>query len=749
MSTRNSSRFTPIIIAISVVAGILIGTFYAKHFAGNRLGIINGSSNKLNALLRIVDDQYVDTVNMTDLVEKAMPQILAELDPHSTYIPAQNLEEVNSELEGSFSGIGIQFTIQNDTIHVNAVIQGGPSEKVGLMAGDRIVNVDDSLFVGKKLNNELAMRTLKGPKGSQVKLGVKRVGEPKLLDFTITRGDIPQNTVDAAYMLNDDIGYVKVSKFGRTSHVELLNALAQLNHKKCKGLIIDLRGNTGGYMEAAIRMVNEFLPEGKLIVYTQGRKYPRSEEFANGTGSCQKMPLVVLIDEGSASASEIFTGAIQDNDRGTVVGRRSFGKGLVQQPIDFSDGSAIRLTIARYYTPSGRCIQRPYESGKDRNYELDLYNRYEHGEFFSRDSIKQNENERYLTSLGRTVYGGGGIMPDVFVPQDTTGVTSYLSSVINRGLTLQFTFQYTDNNRKKLSQYETEEELLNYLRHQGLVEQFIRFADTKGVKRRNILIQKSYKRLEANIYGNIIYNMLGLEAYLKYFNKSDATVQQGIELLEKGEAFPKAPVETEEEVTKEKKDGKKKELRKLMASLKIQHESSTLQKLQSAKILAALEAHPAFRAATTVLLYHSLKDEVDTHAFIRKWSNEKRILLPVVVGDDLELRLYTGPEDMATGTYGIEEPVGETFTDYASINFIAVPGVAFDRKGNRLGRGKGYYDRLLPRIPAAYKAGICFPFQVVEEVPAETFDICMDIIITSNEDELSHPHHPLPSCDRE
>ena len=749
MSTRNSSRFTPIIIAISVVAGILIGTFYAKHFAGNRLGIINGSSNKLNALLRIVDDQYVDTVNMTDLVEKAMPQILAELDPHSTYIPAQNLEEVNSELEGSFSGIGIQFTIQNDTIHVNAVIQGGPSEKVGLMAGDRIVNVDDSLFVGKKLNNELAMRTLKGPKGSQVKLGVKRVGEPKLLDFTITRGDIPQNTVDAAYMLNDDIGYVKVSKFGRTSHVELLNALAQLNHKKCKGLIIDLRGNTGGYMEAAIRMVNEFLPEGKLIVYTQGRKYPRAEEFANGTGSCQKMPLVVLIDEGSASASEIFTGAIQDNDRGTVVGRRSFGKGLVQQPIDFSDGSAIRLTIARYYTPSGRCIQRPYESGKDRNYELDLYNRYEHGEFFSRDSIKQNENERYLTSLGRTVYGGGGIMPDVFVPQDTTGVTSYLSSVINRGLTLQFTFQYTDNNRKKLSQYETEEDLLNYLRHQGLVEQFIRFADSKGVKRRNILIQKSYKRLEANIYGNIIYNMLGLEAYLKYFNKSDATVQQGIELLEKGEAFPKAPAETEEEVTKDNKDGKKKELRKLMASLKIRHASSTLQKLQSAKILAALEAHPAFRAATTVLLYHSLKDEVDTHAFIRKWSNEKRILLPVVIGDELELRLYTGPEDMATGTYGIEEPVGETFTDYADIDFIAVPGVAFDRKGNRLGRGKGYYDRLLPRIPAAYKAGICFPFQIVEEVPAEAFDICMDIIITSNEDELSHPHHPLPPCDRE
>lgn len=558
MSTKNSSRFTPIIIAISVVVGILIGTFYAKHFAGNRLGIINGSSNKLNALLRIVDDQYVDTVNMADLVEKALPQILAELDPHSTYIPAQNLEEVNSELEGSFSGIGIQFTIQDDTIHVNSVIQGGPSEKVGLMAGDRIVTVNDTAFVGKKVNNQTAMHTLKGPKGSQVKLGIRRTGENKLLSFTITRGDIPQNTVDAAYMLDDDIGYVKVSKFGRTSHVELLNALAQLNHKNCKGLIIDLRGNTGGYMEAAIRMVNEFLPEGKLIVYTQGRKYPRAEEYANGTGSCQKMPLIVLTDEGSASASEIFTGAIQDNDRGTVVGRRSFGKGLVQQPIDFSDGSAIRLTIARYYTPSGRCIQRPYESGNDKNYELDLYTRYEHGEFFSQDSIKQNENEKYYTSLGRPVYGGGGIMPDVFVPQDTTGISSYLSTVINRGLTIQFTFQYTDSNRQKLSEFDTEESLLNYLRHQGIIEQFVRFADSKGVKRRNILIQKSQKLLERNIYGNIIYNMLGLEAYIKYANKSDATVSKGIELLKKGEAFPKAPETKGEDDKNSKKDGKKK-----------------------------------------------------------------------------------------------------------------------------------------------------------------------------------------------
>ena len=426
MSTRNSSRFTPIIIAISVVAGILIGTFYAKHFAGNRLGIINGSSNKLNALLRIVDDQYVDTVNMTDLVEKAMPQILAELDPHSTYIPAQNLEEVNSELEGSFSGIGIQFTIQNDTIHVNAVIQGGPSEKVGLMAGDRIVNVDDSLFVGKKLNNELAMRTLKGPKGSQVKLGVKRVGEPKLLDFTITRGDIPQNTVDAAYMLNDDIGYVKVSKFGRTSHVELLNALAQLNHKKCKGLIIDLRGNTGGYMEAAIRMVNEFLPEGKLIVYTQGRKYPRAEEFANGTGSCQKMPLVVLIDEGSASASEIFTGAIQDNDRGTVVGRRSFGKGLVQVPRSLPYGGTMKVTTSKYYIPSGRCVQA-----------IDYKHRNEDG---SVGTIPDSLTKVFHTAAGREVRDGGGVMPDIVIKQEK--LPNILFYLVRDNLIFDYATQY-------------------------------------------------------------------------------------------------------------------------------------------------------------------------------------------------------------------------------------------------------------------------------------------------------------------
>lgn len=540
MNTRNT-RFTPIIIAISVVVGILIGTFYANHFAGNRLGIINGSSNKLNALLRIIDDQYVDPVNMNDLVEGALPEILAELDPHSTYIPAQNAAEVASDLEGSFSGIGVQFTIEADTVHINNVIQGGPAEKSGLIAGDRIVMVNDTSFVGSKITNEVAMHTLKGPKGTQVRIKVKRIGEKRLLPFTIIRGDIPQNTIDAAYMIDKNYGYIEVSKFGRTTHAELLNALAQLNHQQMKGLIIDLRGNLGGYMESAIQMANEFLPAGKLIVFAKGRKYPRTDEYANGSGSCQKLPLIVLIDEGSASASEIFSGAIQDNDRGLIVGRRSFGKGLVQQPINFSDGSSIHLTIARYYTPSGRCIQRPYQKGNDEKYEMDLLTRYQHGEFFSRDSIKQNKSLRYHTNLGRIVYGGGGIMPDIFVPEDTTGVTSYLTQVINRGLMLQYTFQYTDNNRRKLRKYNTSTDLYNYLRGQRLIDEFARFADHKGIKRRNILILKSHRLLEKNIYGNIIYNMLGKEAYLKFINKSDRTVQKALLLLKKDKAFPKAP----------------------------------------------------------------------------------------------------------------------------------------------------------------------------------------------------------------
>lgn len=544
--SSNKNRLMPFLLAICLVAGILIGTFYTNHFSGNKLGIINTSSNKLNALLHIIDEQYVDTVSMFNLVEEAMPQILAELDPHSSYIPAKDLEAVNSDLKGSFSGIGVQFTIQDDTIHINSVIQGGPSEKVGLLAGDRIVEVDDSSFVGKIVTNPEAMRRLKGEKGSKVKLGIYRPGEKEILHFTVVRGDIPVKSIDAAYMINDKFGYVKVNKFGETTYPELLVALAQLSQANCKGMIIDLRGNTGGYMAAAIQMVNEFLPNNKLIVYTEGRKSPRENYTSNGTGSSQTMPLIVLMDEGSASASEIFAGAIQDNDRGTIIGRRSFGKGLVQQPIEFSDGSAIRLTIARYYTPSGRCIQKPYEKGNDAEYEMDIITRYEHGEFFSADSIKQNIKEIYHTSLGRTVYGGGGIMPDIFVPQDTTGMTSYYRMAATRGLIIRYTLDYTDKNRNKLKEYDTPQKMEAYLKTQNLLEKFAEYAEKKGLKRRNILMYKSKQLFEESLYGNIIYNMLGIEAYITYSNLTDKTVQKALEVLEKGESFPQAPEKTSE-----------------------------------------------------------------------------------------------------------------------------------------------------------------------------------------------------------
>jgi len=567
MDSNKKLRYIPIIIAVSIVAGICIGTFYDNRFSEDPKGGsgFGSFSNKLNGLLRIIDDQYVDTVNMAELIEDAMPQILGELDPHSSYIPAKDLQAVNDDLRGSFSGIGVQFTIQQDTIHISDVIAGGPSEKVGIMPGDRIVEIDDSAFVGKIVTNNESMKRLKGPKGSEVKLGVFRQGEKELLHFTIIRGDIPNKSIKAAYMINDKYGYINIEKFGEATYPEMLIALAQLHQNNCEGIIIDLRGNTGGYMGAAIQMVNEFLPKGKLIVYTEGRKAPREDYPSNGTGSSQQLPIIVLLDEGSASASEIFAGAIQDNDRGTIIGRRSFGKGLVQQPIEFNDGSAIRLTIARYYTPSGRCIQKPYQKGKDEAYELDIINRYEHGEFFSQDSIKQDESHIYYTSLGRPVYGGGGIMPDIFVPQDTTGITSYFSMAVSRRLTIQFAFQYTDKNRQKLQKYDNADDLLKYLKKQNILEKFAQFAESKGLKRRNILMYKSKELFNRNLYGNIIYNMLNMEEYLKFLNQSDKTVLKALEVLEKGESFPQAPEQkletaherTEETIAKANQRGKK------------------------------------------------------------------------------------------------------------------------------------------------------------------------------------------------
>ena len=474
MSKNKSNRFVPLWMAVCMVIGIFVGTFYANHFSGNRLNIINSSGNKLNNLLHIIDDQYVDTVNINDLVEKAMPQILSELDPHSVYITAREGEIANDDLRGSFFGIGIEFVIRQDTIRVQNVIGNGPAERAGVLAGDKIVEVDDSAFVGKICTNEEAMHRLKGPKDTQVKLGIIRYGEKKVRHITITRGEIPTKSVTSCYMLNDETGYIKLKNFGENTYPELLIALAKLAQQGFNSLVIDLRGNTGGYLESAVQIANEFLSKGQLIVYTQGRAFPRQEYRSDGRGSYQKIPLVVLVDEGSASASEILAGAIQDNDRGTIIGRRSFGKGLVQKPMEFSDHSMIRLTIARYYTPSGRCIQKPYTDGN--RYEDDFISRYQHGEFFSQDSIKHTGPE-YHTNNGRVVYGGGGITPDIFIPEDTLNMTSYYKEASMSGLILQFAFNYTDANRPKLSDMEEVKEMETYLKRQNIVEQFASFAD--------------------------------------------------------------------------------------------------------------------------------------------------------------------------------------------------------------------------------------------------------------------------------
>ena len=541
---KTTNRFMPLLMAICVVVGILIGTFYANHFSGNRLSIINTSSNKINNLLHIVDDKYVDTVNANDLVEKALPQILAELDPHSVYISAKDVQQATDDLRGSFSGVGIEFTIRQDTLHVQKVISNGPAERAGLIAGDKIVVVDGKPFTGKTLTNEEAMHRLKGPKDTKVKLGIMRFGEKKIRDFVVTRGEIPTKSVTAVYMLDQQTGYIRIKNFGENTYPELLIALAKLSKEDLRSLTIDLRGNTGGYLQSAVQIANEFLPKGRLIVYTQGRKSPRMDYRSDGRGSYQHIPLVVLIDEGSASASEILAGAIQDNDRGTIIGRRSFGKGLVQEPMSFGDQSMIRLTVARYYTPSGRCIQKPYTSGDKQNYEEDILERYQHGEFFSQDSIK-HEGPAFKTGLGRVVYGGGGITPDIFVGEDTVNVTSYYKQASMSGLIIQFAFEYTDNNRQKLSKIESANELAKYLVHQNTVELFANYADQKGLKRRNLMIQKSHKLLERYINSRIIYNMLSEEAWMQYLNQDDPAIRETLRVFRENKAFPSAPAQEE------------------------------------------------------------------------------------------------------------------------------------------------------------------------------------------------------------
>ena len=532
------SRFTPLWMAICVVIGILVGTFYANHFSGNRLNIINSSGNKLNNLLHIIDDQYVDTVNINDLVEKAMPQILAELDPHSVYITAREGEIANDDLRGSFFGIGIEFTIRQDTIRVQNVIGNGPAERAGVLAGDKIVEVDDSVFVGKICTNAEAMHRLKGPKDTKVKLGILRYGEDKMRHITITRGEIPTKSITSSYMLDDESGYIRIKNFGENTYPELLIALAKLSQQNFSNLVIDLRGNTGGYLESAVQIANEFLSRGQLIVYTQGRAFPRQDYRADGRGSYQSLPLVVLVDEASASASEILAGAIQDNDRGTIIGRRSFGKGLVQKPMEFSDHSMIRLTIARYYTPSGRCIQKPYTDGS--HYDDDWVSRYQHGEFFSEDSIKHTGPE-YHTANGRIVYGGGGITPDIFIPEDTLNMTSYYKEASMSGLILQFAFNYTDENRQRLADLTTVKEMEAYLKKQNIVDKFANYADKNGLRRRNLMIQKSHKLLERFLFSRIIYNIHSEQSWTEYLNQDDPSIKEALRLFREGTAFPQKP----------------------------------------------------------------------------------------------------------------------------------------------------------------------------------------------------------------
>ncbi|WP_277016238.1 S41 family peptidase [Prevotella corporis] len=541
MSQNKNNRFMPLWLALCVVIGVLIGTFYTSHFSGNRLNIINSGSSRLSNLLHIIDDQYVDSVNIDELVEKAMPEILAELDPHSVYISAKDVQMATDDLKGSFSGVGIEFTIREDTIHIQNVIKNGPADKAGILAGDKIVSIDNRPFVGKSVTTEEAMHRLKGQKGSKVKIGVRRFGEKDTKYFILTRGDITMKSITATYMLDDSTGYMRIKNFGERTYAEMLASLQQLNLQGADHLVIDLRDNSGGYLESAVQMAEEFLKKDQLVVYTEGRKSPRKEYRSRGKGSYQQIPLVVLINEGSASASEIFAGAIQDNDRGVIIGRRSFGKGLVQQQIQFPDGSMIRLTIARYYTPSGRCIQKPFKPGDNADYEQDLLSRYQHGEFFSQDSIKHT-GPAYHTNNGRIVYGGGGITPDIFVPEDTTAVTSYYKEAAVSGLILQYAFQYTDNNRQTLKKFTEMQPLSEYLTGRNLVDDFANYAEKNGLRRRNNLIRKSHGLLENYINSRIIYNMLDEQAWNQYLNRNDEMIRQAREVFKKGAAFPSRPI---------------------------------------------------------------------------------------------------------------------------------------------------------------------------------------------------------------
>lgn len=545
-SSRKVSLWLPLTIGICIAIGIFIGNTFSIF--NSRKNLFN-RGDKLEAILEYINESYVDTVNIQELVETSIPAIIAGLDPHSSYFSAKEMELTGDELEGHFSGIGVQFFILNDTITVVNVIAGGPSEAAGIMPGDRIIYANDSLLAGIGVSNERVFEKLRGAKGTSVKLGIKRYDKTGITNITVERDDVPINSVDAVFTPVDNVGYIKISKFASTTTGEFISAISKLKSQGAKSIIIDLRQNTGGYLQPAIDMANEFLDKGDLIVYTEGRAFPRKNSYATGSGTCKDDQLIVLIDEGSASASEVFSGAIQDNDRGLIVGRRSFGKGLVQTQFPFKDGSALRLTIARYYTPSGRSIQKPYEKGHSEDYSQDIMNRYLRGEFDSQDSIKLDHSILYHTTSGRKLYGSGGIMPDIFIPRDTIGVNSYYTKLSNSGAVYEYALQYTDVNRTRLKEFKTWKDLYLYLNKQPLVSELVLYGEGKGVQRQSIMNPETQNLLRRQMVGYIVRNFFGDEGYYPVILLDDPVLKQAINSAKSSKATP-SEIKKETYITK-------------------------------------------------------------------------------------------------------------------------------------------------------------------------------------------------------
>lgn len=526
MKNTKFSFYIPILLAVAMAAGIFLGNRLAMN-SGNSLPS-KSSSGKLEAIIDLIRNAYVDSISTDTLIEKTIPQLLKNLDPHTAYIPAKDMVEVEEEMRGNFGGIGVQFSIQNDTVMVVDVISGGPSSKLGIMPGDRIVTVNDTILTAKGLKNESVLSKLRGEKGTEVNVGIKRKGIKDLINFEITRGDIPIYSVDVSYMIDPSTGYIKVSRFGEKTYEEFMDGMKKLDQQGLKNVIVDLRGNPGGYLNAVIRMVNEFLDKGELIVYTEGNSQARKTYQADSRGAYRDKGIVVLIDDFSASASEIFAGALQDNDRGWIVGRRSFGKGLVQEQIPFNDGSAVRLTVARYYTPSGRCIQKPYDKGTDEYYK-DIMDRAIHGEFQKADSTKYTNNLKYKTLSGRTVYGGGGIMPDYFVPADTMGYSEYYSKITQKGLVYQFALDFADSHRKELSSYTKTTEFETYFQKSNILNLFLTFAEKKGVKASAKDLNVSSEIIDHQVKAYIARNIIGEEGFYPIIMNIDKALLEAIE----------------------------------------------------------------------------------------------------------------------------------------------------------------------------------------------------------------------------